>query len=201
MFSLKTLFLFLLFFVYLLQDTNSQKKRSGNPAKISKPKKMDSLEDNKTKKGDRTSGNSKSKEKPKTESDKRDKPKRGANKNKANKVHEDTKKTKPGKEVLKKRTSKKVKEEDNLISDSEEEVGDNQLRTKNKLRRSCASKIKASTYIDGEDEVDDSADEFVPVENDSDESHDSDNNQTEKAKRKTSGTVRKEIKLKEDIER
>ena len=72
----------------------------------------------------------------------------------------------------------RVDEEKNDMNDPEEKIN-KRLKTKNKSRRSCASKIKPNTYVDNDGEVDDSADEFIPVSKDNDESSDSESELTQ----------------------
>ena len=69
------------------------------------------------------------------------------------------------------------KENDDM-SDSEENAN-KRLKTKNKSRRSCASKIKPNTYVDADGEVDDSAEEFIPVGKDNIEISDSESDLTQ----------------------
>ena len=86
------------------------------------------------------------------------------------------------------------------MSDSEEK-GNKRLKTKNKSRRSCASKIKPNTYVDNDGEVDDSAEEFIPVGKDNDKSSDSESDLTQEADGNNKKASRKQTKLKEDKER
>ena len=93
-----------------------------------------------------------------------------------NKIHkrEDTNKHKSeNKKLLKSGVAVRGDDDNNNTSGSEEKIN-KRLKTKNKSQRSCASKIKANTYVDNDGEVDDSAEEFIPVGKDNDESSDSD---------------------------
>ena len=103
---------------------------------------------------------------------------KGSSENKIPK-REDIDKHKSGnKKLLKSGVAVKGDEEKNDMNDSEEKVN-KRLKTKNKSRRSCASKIKPNTYVDNDGEVDDSADEFIPVGKDNDESSDSESDLTQ----------------------
>ena len=82
------------------------------------------------------------------------------------------------KELFKPGVAVRGDEEKNDMNDSEEKIN-KRLKTKNKSRRSCASKIKPNTYADNDGEVDDSADEFIPVGKDHDESSDSESDLTQ----------------------
>ena len=72
----------------------------------------------------------------------------------------------------KEKSISKPKSGSEVNSDCEEEINNNRFKAKNKSRRSCASKIRPNTYVDNDDEVEDSGDEFVPVENNNDDDDD-----------------------------
>ena len=168
----------------MLQESNSGKKRSGNPAKIQKKikegvnaghkkdqpgaktvqqgKPQQKLANEKTIKTATVKRNAKTK----SDTD----VKHTENKNMEVKANSAAKALSFEKSDKNNRTGSKGNEKERTknikgTSNSKEDIGNNRLQTKNKSRRSCASKIKPNTYVDNDgaaDDVVDSEEDYVP---------------------------------------
>ena len=187
---------------------NSGKKRSGNPAKIQK--KIQDPEETDQKKSKTMQKGKTAQSLPREISKKTVKAKRNTGTkmkddheimiNENNKETKSAKKfvvTKKNESNIEKETIKERKKNSKVNTGSVEDASNNRPKAKNKMRRSCASKLKPDIYVDNDNEMDDSEDEFVPgkykSDDDDDSNGDSVGEEEDKRNKNWKGQTKKEV--------